>query len=365
MNIENDTLLSYYPEERLKSKRVLNQCLIVVLIVVFFLSCSSARTGQNLSTQASTHAVIDRDHCMIDMGHWTSDSFQSMLHRAQAIADPGKRIVFLVKQFLGTEFGFESLLAIPPKGKLRVRLSAFDCITFGHYILAMKDAGHFDVFIDNLAKLRYRDPETQGLDSDPEKGNIFDFTYNILLVNAVKRGILKNISADIIAENRLIPGLLTRTLKPLMRPEHIGGGKVTPKYADTTHTIKYIESADVPRIAHSVQSGDMILFVQKQRPGRPENFFGHGAFIVKPHDLPPGLKTFNKIADNDSRLYFIHSSMSKGTDLKPLGVCFGSHETYFNSLIYDTKKLRPLSHYCNGVGWPGIVVLRPLNMHSR
>jgi len=38
---------------------------------------------------------------------------------------------------------------------------------------------------------------------------------------------------------------------------------------------------------------------------------------------------------------------------------WAGRETYLDSLIYDSNKPRLLDHYCRGVGWRGVVILRP------
>jgi hypothetical protein len=84
-------------------------------------------------------------------------------------------------------------------------------------------------------------------------------------------------------------------------------------------------------------------------------FSGERKYWLK--KLSGGLRKNIGIPDDDN-IYFMHATKSKNTEGKPIGVNIASQETYLDSLIYDSDKPRLLSHYCRGVDWWGVVILR-------
>jgi len=351
----------------MNKRKTLPSIAVILLYAVFKLACGltspgitepQGRRNGNLTGKEGKKRLINRDQCRLDLGKWTIEDIDKMLAKARNIKHISPRVKFIVFHFINTPFGFESLLKIPGKGVLPVRFSTFDCITFGHYMLALNMSENFDQFIENLVKLRYKDPGKLGIDSDPVSGNILDFTYNILLVNAVNWGMVRNVTGDILSGKGLAGGTITRDLKPLERKPEMGGGRVVPKYGSKRITISFILPDDIDRVADAIETGDMILFVTPMRPGKPNTFFGHGGIVLKGKDIPLKLRQKNGIPGHDNHIYFVHSSMSRGLDGERLGVCIAGQETYLDSLIYDVEKPRLLSHYCKGVGWLGVVILR-------
>jgi len=185
---------------------------------------------------------------------------------------------------------------------------------------------------------------------------LFDFTEEIYLLNAVNRGFVKNVTEEILLQCNKKPGIFERTIKPLERKKEYGGGFVAPKYESTSYSVPYILPEDVDTVKSCLRTGDIIMFLQVPTPARPFTVFGHGGIIIKGNDLPGNLKTPNNIPDNDDNIYFIHSSLSRGMDETPLGVCIACKE--FVEGIYDKTKPRLLSHYLQGVLFPGIAVFR-------
>src|SRR5215470_14805286 len=79
---------------------------------------------------------IKEIEAQLELGpQWTISRVQNLLKTAPD--HPNARIEFIAHQFIGTPFIFESNLPIPPKGRIRVRLESFDCITFIYTILAL------------------------------------------------------------------------------------------------------------------------------------------------------------------------------------------------------------------------------------
>ena len=93
----------------------------------------------------------------IILGKWTRESLGLLLKEAADIPDPGKRIDFLSKQFLGTKYKEATLTGDADTPEVFViNLEALDCLTYIEYIEAMRRSASFAEFIDNLKKVRYR-----------------------------------------------------------------------------------------------------------------------------------------------------------------------------------------------------------------
>ncbi len=335
----------------------LNAALLSIIIFSVFLYCQSE---VNQTPRGKKNVLVTKEQCVMDLGNWTEEKVNKMLTEARKSKSPNERMKYIAFQFIDTPFSYESLTPIPPQGKVMVRLSSFDCITFDHYMLALALSKNFDEFITNLVKIRFKDPEILGIDCDPVKGNILDYTYNIYLVNAVKRGMLKNCTRKILARKKLKPGQITQVIRPVERMPELGGGLVVPKYGIQKVIVDYIPTDYIEQVAKYIKTGDVVLFVMPLVSNRPETIFGHGAIAIKGKDLPEKLRKYNGM-NIDKNLYFIHATKSKNTELKPIGVNIAGQETFLDSLIYDSNKPRLLSHYSRGVGWRGIVILRPLS----
>ncbi|NIM15015.1 MAG: DUF1460 domain-containing protein [Candidatus Aminicenantes bacterium] len=341
----------------MKRKMFFKFTLLIVMCSAAVSACSSLLVPSQKNQPAAKKVLITREHCRFDFGaKWSLEEIDNMLEEAQKITDPGQRMRFITYRFMGTAFEIESLSEILSRGILRVRFRAFDCITFVHYMVALNRSKNFDDFINNLVKLRYKDPETHGIDNCPASGNILDFTAEIYLVNAVKRRFLENITGKILKENGRNPGILNRTIKPLERGEKFGGGLVVPKYESTTYKVPYILPKDIEAVKHSLRTGDLILFIQAAKPSRPPSIFGHGGFVIKGKDLPGDLRKKNNIPADDKNIYFIHSSISRSITYSRLGVCIACKEVMPG--FYYPEEPRLLTNYLKGVGFPGVVVLR-------
>jgi hypothetical protein len=306
--------------------------------------------------------IVSDDACSLELGEWSKSKVDQLLREAQRILDPNRRMKYIMFQFIETQFQFESQLEIPGENTLMVRFKTFDCITFFYYMLVLNVSVDFEQFVNNLARLRYKDPEKLGIHSDPLKGNILDFTYNVLLVNAARRGFLRNITGEISGELDIETEQLNREITKLWRKDDWGGGWVYPKYGCQSINIQYIKPENIEKAAPSIKTGDMILFVLPLHFDRPKTIFGHGAMALKGKDLPRALKIQNGISENNESLYFLHSTRSLDTDGNTIGVNIGGEKVFPDLLIYDSQKPRLLMDYCIGVGWLGVVVLRPLSV---
>jgi hypothetical protein len=93
---------------------------------------------------------------LINRGQWSVEILESLMKEAGSIDDPGERIDFLSRRFLGTLYQ-ESTLIGDQKSKevLVINLEVVDCFTFIDYSEAMRLSLSFAEFKENLKKIRY------------------------------------------------------------------------------------------------------------------------------------------------------------------------------------------------------------------
>lgn len=332
----------------------MNLFILSFSVCLIFFYCRYTRPEDRIGKAPQIIAI---SHCQLELGKWSVEAVNNMLKERRKLKNAGQALKYVACQFIDTPFRYESELKTLAGGTLRVRLKSFDCITFGHYMVALAISNDFDQFINNLVRLRYKDPEVLGVNSDPAKGNILDFTYNIYLENAVKRGIVKNVTDKILARRGLPAGRFTRVLRPLERKVELGGGLVVPKFGTRSISISYIKTEDVDKVMKYIKTGNIILFVQPAESNRPPTIFGHGAIAIEGRDLPEQLRKNIGISNQDKGIYFIHATSARDTRQRIIGVNIAGQQTYPDSLIYDSSKPRTLADYCIGVEWRGIVVL--------
>jgi len=94
---------------------------------------------------------------VLNLGQWTVDTLDGLIQSASKIEDPGERIAFLSKNFLGTEYMGDTLIGSYRKPEeLVINLSGMDCFTYLDYVEAMRISDSYEEFADNLKKVRYR-----------------------------------------------------------------------------------------------------------------------------------------------------------------------------------------------------------------
>ena len=93
--------------------------------------------------------------CLLELGKWTPTSINMMLSKASQYSDPSDRLHWIMQNFIGVRFEFESMAPILPEGVLRVRLESMDCITYIYNMLALCKAKNFNEYVFNLYNIRY------------------------------------------------------------------------------------------------------------------------------------------------------------------------------------------------------------------
>jgi hypothetical protein len=262
------------------------------------------------------------------LGQWTKEEINKMLVDAQKIKDPNRRMEFIVGKFMGTEFYYDSQLPILDKGKLRVRLETFDCVTFIYNMVAMSASKNYDEFVINYRNLRYKDPDKLGVDNDPENGNIFDFTEESVYENAIKKGYLRDVTREVAGAAPLTT--VSTVLRPVSRDSHHDQKThvVTPKvHMNEKFSVQTIDADVYSRIDKSkVKDGDVILFTRDS-----------GQRVIFTH-----LAIAKKMANGE--ISFVHAGSSKEV----------------MKVIFKNKRI---DDYIKSVAkFKGFVVLRPQNL---
>jgi hypothetical protein len=237
--------------------------------------------------------------CQLELGpYWSRERVEALLTstRAQS-ANASEQLSRLAQAFQGTPFLFESKLPILPRGRMRVRLASFDCITFIYTMLAMCGARDFDDFVRRLYTLRYRNEAGDaGPDNDPDTGNIFDFACESLLEVGVRKGLLSLVTEAVAGQ---VPLKEFRVeLKRFQRDAVFDEERrfVSPKLGTTVYGARFLppEGFGDMRL-DEVRSGDLVLLTRGEttKDGKPS----------------PVLIAHLVVAQKEEgQLYFIHAT---------------------------------------------------------
>ena len=98
---------------------------------------------------------MDKKHILL--GKFTEDALDKIIRKASEISNTGKRIDFLSRQFLDTDYVESTLIGETNTPEVFViNLHGVDCITFIEYVEAMRLSDSFPAFERNLQKVRYK-----------------------------------------------------------------------------------------------------------------------------------------------------------------------------------------------------------------
>jgi len=94
----------------------------------------------------------------MNFGRWSSSELDRLFHASSRIENPGDRVDFLSRQFLGTRYEGSTLIGDHQRPEVFViNLAGVDCFTLIDYIEAMRLSGYFEEFLENVRKVRYRE----------------------------------------------------------------------------------------------------------------------------------------------------------------------------------------------------------------
>lgn len=224
----------------------------------------------------------------IVLGKWTEERLDRLIAEGSLITDTGERIEFLSRQFLGTPYREATLIGDARAPEVFVvDLHEVDCFTFLDYIEAMRLAGSFGAFRDNLAKIRYRD------------GMVSYQTRNHFFTDWCQSN--KNLIEDV--TEQVSPFWSRKVQKILNRKED--GTLFVKGIAPTTRTLCYIPADTInSETTNRLSAGDYVG-VYTDAPGLDVTHVG--IFIRKDNRLylrhASSLKEFRQVIDQDFRHY--------------------------------------------------------------
>jgi hypothetical protein len=93
----------------------------------------------------------------INLGTWDLGNLEAVVKKAYQINQTGRKIDFISRQFLGTQYAEDTLIGSERTYEmLVVNFSKMDCFTFIDYVEALRLSNSFPAFKNNLTHVRYR-----------------------------------------------------------------------------------------------------------------------------------------------------------------------------------------------------------------
>ncbi|NQY75118.1 MAG: DUF1460 domain-containing protein [Candidatus Margulisbacteria bacterium] len=124
----------------------------IKVLVIVFAFCFV--TLSNIS--ASSSETISSRNCQIALGAWSEVKINRLISDIQPYS-PSKRISMISEKFLNTSYEAHTLIgSYEDPEKLVVNLDGIDCFTFLDYVEALRLAGNYSSFIDNIINIRYK-----------------------------------------------------------------------------------------------------------------------------------------------------------------------------------------------------------------
>lgn len=172
---------------------------------------------------------------------FTEDKINFILSLSSKILQRGKRIGFISDHFLGIPYKRSTLIGgIDEEEVFVINLKEMDCFTFIDYVEAMSLSKSYDLFKENLKRVRYKNGEIKF-----ERRNHFftDWIEN-------NSDFIEDVTED-------VGGLNTRSI---LKTLNLKGDRnffiqgINPK----NRKIKYIPSLFVPLIREKLKTGDYI-----------------------------------------------------------------------------------------------------------
>lgn len=283
-------------------------------------------------------------NCQLELGNWSISKINHILNNAQRYSfDPSQKIMFIIQHFMGTPFIFDAQLPIAKKGILKVRLESFDSLTFVHNMLSLSHASSFEEFIKNLYEIEFAWTEKNVIDNDPDKGNRLSLACESILINAINKKYLRDITNELIASDKL--DTVEINIKRYQRPKKFDQKElfVSPKYGSGIKREQFITINNIGRINKDlVKTGDIVLLTKGEisnRGVKQDVLVNHLVFAYK----------------QDNEIYFIHAS--KDFMLKSSGT--SNISDFYSRVYYDPKHQREQL----GVSFGGKYLGEELNIH--
>ncbi|MFK7824927.1 MAG: N-acetylmuramoyl-L-alanine amidase-like domain-containing protein [Oligoflexales bacterium] len=259
----------------------------------------------------------------LDLGRWNHSTLENLMEHCQVNKKTAnERIAFWMEELISIPFAFESQRMWPEKGHIRVDLETMDCMTLVYYVLALSRSRDINEFLSQICSFRYHGDGL--IDSDPEKGNIFNFASEAFLKNAISRKIFIDLTSDLVPKKYL--GIFSANLKKIRRAKliDINQNFISPITQGRVRS-EFIVKDGFPYVfKDKIKSGDLILFGKKNKNDDEElpMLIAHLGFVYRPHD-----ETNGKIGLYHSTRHF-HWNPNGNIDSRPR----------FTGFFYDTER---------------------------
>lgn len=255
-------------------------------------------------------------NCFLELGSFSQNDIENRLIQPQRFLNPNQSIEFLAKTLIGTPSIYESSLKNLPHDFMRIRFSSFDCVTFIYTILALCGTSNFAEFVEKLYMIRYVTNQDKFVDNNEVNGNFLHFVCDSILVNAINRNFLKNITQDIIGKEHLNEAAIF--LKGFHRNGKYDQERIfiKPEYGERLTRELFINSSSIDKINYNaINSGDILLFTRGNLlpNGDPATvLIGHLGILIK----------------ENNKLYMIHATRNgfwkpQATKENPLKISTG------------------------------------------
>lgn len=215
----------------------------------------------------------------INLGNWTQDKLDHIMHESSKIKDAGSRINFLSRQFLDMDYKESTLIGDANTEEVFViNLEGTDCFTYIDYIEAMRLSGSFSEFKENLKKVRYRAGEVAFKNRNHFFTDWREFNSEFVDDATEQIGAQKTKSITKILNQKEDGTYFLEGIHPREREiKYIPSDTIDDSVMDKMKTGDYagiysaIQGLDVSHVGIIIKDRESIYPVRKKFPAKPSN----------------------------------------------------------------------------------------------
>jgi len=224
----------------------------------------------------------------INLGMWNLGNLETVVRKAYQINQKGRKIDFISRHFLGTQYADGTLIGSEKTYEMFVvNLSGMDCFTFIDYVEALRLSNSFPAFKNNLTHVRYR----SGIVAFDHRNHFFSDW------SAYGKGRVEDVTEK-------IGGTHTQLAKKILNKKE-NGTLYLPGIAPVERIIRYIPvSALNETVMRKLKAGDYVG-IYTDNPGLDVT---HVGIIIKSKNTTylrhaSSLPEFRKVVDQEFKAY--------------------------------------------------------------
>lgn len=200
----------------------------------------------------------------LELGAWSRERIEDGLARATSMGPrTSERVLFWARALLGTPTFPESTLPELSRHEVRVRLETLDCVALIYMCLALARSSTFEEFVCELIRLRYSNSHARGVDNDPSSGNFLDSGCESLLLEAVRSGLLEDITATLANEPSESLKVSTLSTAHVRDPKFDETGRVARSaFGELAISRTLLNQRGLEIAMESLQPGDIVLLTR-------------------------------------------------------------------------------------------------------